>query len=106
MKTIIENKVIERVKEELSPVDIEESFADTLDECYSFEKVGGPFEHMSPSRVLKEIDPTAFRCGVNDYADSLSKDDVIEYIAEDWYDAIEVQKIRDEVLLCCLPSLP
>lgn len=97
MKNLIENKVVERVKDELSPVDVEQRFDDMLDECYSFDSVGGPFESMLPSRVLKECDETAYRCGVNDYADSLSKDSEIEYIAEDWYDTKEVQDIRDEV---------
>lgn len=78
-------------------MDVEERFSDMLDECYSFKSVGGPFAHMLPSRVLRECDETAFRCGANDYADSLSKDGEIEYIAEDWYDAKEVEQIREEV---------
>lgn len=40
-----------------------------LDELYSFGSVGGPFAHMSPSEVLKEVDPTAYRCGYNDWLD-------------------------------------
>lgn len=97
MKQLIETKTAERVKDELSPVDVESRFNDMLDECYSFESVGDPFAHMQPSRVLRECDETAHRCGVNDYADGLSKDGEIEYICEDWYDAKEVQEIRDEV---------
>ena len=97
MKNVIETKVTERVKDELSPVDVESRFADMLDECYSFDSVGGPFAHMSPSRVLRECDETSYRCGVNDYADSLSKDGEIEYIASDWYNSKEVSDIRDEV---------
>lgn len=31
------------------------------------------------SMVLKEVDPTAYRCGMNDYADSLSPEDFEEY---------------------------
>lgn len=97
MKTLLETKTQERVREELTPVDVEARFNDMLDESYSFDSVGGPFACMSPSRVLLECDPIAHRCGVNDYADSLGKDGEIEYICEDWYDAKEVQDIRDEV---------
>lgn len=97
MKHLIEVKTEERVRGELSTVDVESRFDEMLDELYSFESVGGPFAHMQPSRVLRECDSTAHRCGVNDYADSLSKDGEIEYICEDWYNAKEVQDIRDEV---------
>ena len=50
-------------------VDREAAFDSMLDDCYTFQKVGGPFSHMSPSRVLRDCDPVAYRCGVNDYAD-------------------------------------
>lgn len=58
-----------RIAAECSPVDREAAFDEMLDECYSFDSVGGPFAHMCPSSVLKECDPVAYRCGVNDYAD-------------------------------------
>jgi hypothetical protein len=74
MKTLESSRtiaaLIAHVVSECKPVDREERFEQMLDECYSFEKVGGPFENMLPSQVLKECDPTAFRCGVNDWADS------------------------------------
>jgi hypothetical protein len=57
------------IAENCTPVDRESAFDAMLDDCYTFEKVGGPFACMSPSRVLRECDPTAYRCGVNDYAD-------------------------------------
>lgn len=50
-------------------VDREAAFDSMLDDCYTFAKVGGPFSHMSPSRVLRDCDPVTYRCGVNDYAD-------------------------------------
>lgn len=54
---------------ECREIDPEKAFNDMLDECYSFEAVGGPFACMNPSRVLLEVDPTCYRCGVNDYID-------------------------------------
>jgi D-serine deaminase-like pyridoxal phosphate-dependent protein len=57
------------IADNCKPVDREAAFDAMLDDCYTFEKVGGPFAHMSPSRVLRECDPVGHRCGVNDYAD-------------------------------------
>lgn len=64
--TIIE-RLTKHIEAECKIVDRESQFDDMLDECYSFASVGGPFASMSPSSVLKEVDPTAYRCGVNDY---------------------------------------
>lgn len=82
----------EHVKSECSPVDMEQRFRDMIDECYSFDKIGGPFSHMSPSRVLEEVDPTAFRCGVSNQSDS---ENVYE-IDGDYYDSDKVDEARDE----------
>ena len=63
--TKLQNRIIEKCK----TVDIEDAYNDMLDECYSFDSVGGIFAMMSPSRVLKECDPTAYRCGMSDWID-------------------------------------
>jgi hypothetical protein len=68
MKPIIE-ELEKRIIAEVEKIDREGRYRDLIDECYSFKDVGGPFAHMTPSRVLEEVDPTAFRCGVNDYGD-------------------------------------
>lgn len=86
-------KLIEHVTSECSRIDQERIFDDMLDESYSFEKVGGPFENMSPSRVLKEVDPTAYRCGMNDY---FGTDDTYVEIEGELYEQREVEKARDE----------
>lgn len=88
-------KLIEHVTNEVNPMDRERVFDDMLDECYSFDKVGGPFEHMSPSRVLKEVDPVAYRCGVNDY---FGTDDNYYEIDGDYYPIREVDNAKDEFL--------
>lgn len=49
-----------------------ETYDDMLDECYDEVKIGGLC--YSPSYVLKNVDEIAYRCGVNDYADSLLYD--------------------------------
>jgi hypothetical protein len=49
-----------------------EQYKDMLNECYPIVKIGEfTFE---PATVLYECDPIAFRCGLADYADSLTQD--------------------------------
>jgi hypothetical protein len=92
MKTVAD--LIAHVVSECTPVDREERFNQMLDECYSFDSVGGPFSSMSPSEVLKECDPVAYRCGVNDWADG---EDWIEIEGES-YESYDVEKAREEFL--------
>jgi len=48
----------------------EDKYREMLDECYPVVKIG--CLEFSPSRIVEEIDPIAFRCGV---ADSEYEDD-------------------------------
>ena len=91
----LDKRVEERVKEDLTPIDTEERYRDMLDECYSFDSVGGIFSSMQPSRVLEEVDPVAYRCGMNDYEDCLRED--YEEIDEQFYEKQEVREIREEI---------
>lgn len=79
---------------ECTPIDREQRFRDMLDDCYSFDSVGGPFAHMTPSRVLEEVDPIAFRCGVNDYMDG---EETYEIDGET-YDRSEVDEAKEKYL--------
>ena len=92
----IENRLTERVQRELDKIDTAALYAKMIDECYSFEGVGGPFAGMSPARVLEKVDPTAYRCGKTDWEDSMSRDEW-EEIGGDYYDRREVKDLRDEV---------
>lgn len=93
----IDAMIEERAAEELRAVDLEAVYCDMLDECYSFEKVGGIFASMSPSRVLREVDPVAYRCGMCDYEDYLSLVEIGgEYYEPDDVDALRA-KIEDEL---------
>ena len=91
----IEATIIERVEDELIAINTEELYNDMLDELYSFQSVGGCFSCMEPHRVLFEIDPVAYRCGKNDYEDSLRED--YEEINDNYYDKQAVKDIREEV---------
>ena len=84
----------QRVKDELNPVDVDRLYDDMLDDCYDFSAVGGPFAHMQASKVLAENDPVAYRCGKNDYFDSLS-DEYYEIDGE-LYEVREVDNLKDE----------
>jgi len=52
--------------------DYREQYEEMLDEVY------GTFMEMDASYILKECDPTAYRCGLLDYVDSLGIDDTYE----------------------------
>ncbi len=70
-QTALVQPMLDHIVNECTAIDCEEVFDQTLDEVYDFKAVGGPFAHMLPSRVLREVDPIAYRCGCNDYIDSL-----------------------------------
>ncbi len=56
--------------------ELEQRFEAMLDDCYPMVQIGDM--EFEPSRVLKEVDPIAFRVGMFDYADSLISDGDIE----------------------------
>lgn len=93
-------KMLAHIVAECSAVNREAAFNEMLDECYSFDSVGGPFAHMCPARVLLEFDPVAHRCGVNDYADGQDwtevngetyQDDDIEKAKEEFIDELRAE---------------
>lgn len=92
-KLVIEN-LEERIVAECDIVNREEHFDAVLDDCYSFESVGGPFAYMSPSQVLRECDPIAHRCGVNDYADG---EEWVE-VAGETYQQADCEAVKAELV--------
>ena len=90
----IKEKAEKRIVAELEPVDLEQLFRDSLDEegdiqvgCLTFQR----------SRIVEELDPVAFRCGVSDYADSLVNDTITEEIDGNHYNLREAEEIVEEV---------
>jgi len=83
-----------RILEELSAIDVEEAYRDMLDDRYEEARIG--YLTFSPSRIVEELDPTAFRCGLSDYADSNS-DSWFELDGE-YYDWDKVKEIRNEIV--------
>lgn len=55
----------------------EDKYMEVLKDIYGDVEICGMT--MSQARILKEMDSTAFRCGMNDYIDSLDNEDFDEY---------------------------
>lgn len=92
----MKQKTIDRIKAELTPIDLEERYREMLDECYPEVKIG--YATYSPSKIVEELSPTDFRCGVVDYTDSLVSDNEIsDEIDGEHYDYREVGEIIEEV---------
>ncbi|MBU6454380.1 MAG: hypothetical protein KGS72_21610 [Cyanobacteria bacterium REEB67] len=66
------------VETEGEKVDIEELYRDLLDEIYEPVRFGDL--EYSPATVLESVDPTAFRMGANEYADSEMEDSRLIYL--------------------------
>ena len=57
--------------------ELDSQYADWIDEIHDFVIVAGIT--FQPSRILRELDPTAYRCGFNDYLDAEELDEVGNY---------------------------
>jgi predicted nucleic acid-binding Zn-ribbon protein len=75
-KAEIKDKEEEIENFELDPDDYEESYKDALDSEGPVNVAGMQFD---ASQIIEELDPTAYRCGLNDYVDGLDKDDDPKY---------------------------
>lgn len=56
----------------LNPREVEELYDEMLNEIYPVVRFGDLT--YWPARVLKDVDPTAYRVGLSDYLDSLEED--------------------------------
>ena len=73
---------------ELDPDDFSDAYADMLDDVH------GDFLGYLASHILKEVDPTAYRCGLLDYVDGLDQD--YEKMKDDNYSDWAEQKEEAE----------
>lgn len=76
LEETIEEKKEEIENFELDPDNYEEQYIEMLDSEGTITAGGIKFD---PSRVLKKLDPIAFSCGLNDWIDSLDKEDDENY---------------------------
>ena len=79
MQSQIADKEKQQGQIELDPYDYEDQFDESLDDSIPEIEIG--CLTYSPSHVLKNIDPTAYRCSLNDFIDSLDVEDSDEYKA-------------------------
>jgi hypothetical protein len=77
------------------PIDVESDYDNYLDSCYP--EVSVADLKYTTSMVLKQIDPTAYRCGLCDYIDSQCKDRIWVEINDKYYDYDDFQLLKDEL---------
>lgn len=74
-----------------SEYDLEKMYNDFLDEAYPECKIAG--YDYSTSEALKEIDPTAYRCGFTDWLDSeCQAGNIFEHRDGEYYDSEEEEE--------------
>ena len=87
----IKNKEAQQNSIECDPDDLADQFDECLDEAGGVKVAGCTFY---PSQILKECDPVAYRCGLNDFADSyFNKEETEEYQALQ----SEIDAIQEEI---------
>jgi hypothetical protein len=82
---------------EIDPDEFEDSYCEALDCEGSVTVCGIEFE---PSNILREMDPTAYRCGLVDYVDGieLTEDDKYNELVEELEELeAELQDLYDEL---------
>ena len=79
MQAMIADKEKQQEQIELDPDDYEDQFDESMDDSIPEIEIG--CLTYSPSHVLKNVDPTAYRCSLNDFVDSLDVEDSDEYKA-------------------------
>jgi hypothetical protein len=87
-------EITEKTKEmenfELDNDDYEEQYKDAIDDEGPVIVAGMKF---TASRILEEVDPIAYACGLNDYVDSLEKNEDQHYITLEE----ELEALTDEL---------
>ena len=91
MQAMITDKEKQQSQIELDPDNYEDQFDDMLDESGTVEAGGYSFY---PSRILKELDPVAYRCSLNDFVDS-----VFDVTENDDYKALqdEIDQLKSDI---------
>ena len=83
------------IKQHCEPVDGEELFEEILDECYPEIRIGCCT--FSPSDVMKELDPTAFRIGTQENLNSLAEDCQLYESEGEYYTMFDIEEMIDEI---------
>lgn len=91
MQSQIADKEKQQDQIELDPDDYADQFDELLDESGAVDAGGYSFY---PSRILKELDPIAYSCSLNDYADF-----VFDVTENDDYKALqeEIDQLKSDI---------
>ena len=76
---------------EINPDQHEDAYRDLIDELGGEVTVAGI--KFCASRILEELDPIAFRCGLNDYVDTLDVTEDEDYKAIE----LEIESLEEEL---------
>jgi hypothetical protein len=85
----------ELIKQHCEAIDDEELFDEMMDECYPEIEIGCC--SWQPSYAMKELDPTAYRIGVSEHADSLVQDDQLYECDGDYYQMFDIEEMISEL---------
>ena len=85
----------ELIKQHCEAIDDEELFDEMMDECYPEIEIGCC--SWTPSHVMSELDPTAYRIGVSEHADSLVQDDQLYECDGAYYQMFDIEEMIDEI---------
>jgi hypothetical protein len=80
------------IKEHCDPVDGEQLFEEMLDECYPPYNAG--YGEYTAGQIVRELDPTTFRCGVADY---LSDEDQFMEVDGEYYQVYDIEQMIEEL---------
>jgi hypothetical protein len=83
-----------RVKDDLTELDVNSMYDEMLDECYDMSEVGGPFSHMLASKILSECDPIAYRCGFTDWLDG----EGFYEVDGEYYHGPDLERVKDKLI--------
>lgn len=93
MRDIIQ-ELHDKVKDDLTELDVNRMYDEFLNECYDMSLVGGLFSHMLASKVLEECDPVAYRCGFTDWLDGES----LYEVDGEYYRSSDLEGIKDKLI--------
>lgn len=85
---------VELIKPKLIPIlecDLLDRYDETLDEVYGIVKICG-YEYQA-SQAFLDVDPTAYRCGFNDWLDSECQNEVYTEVDGEYYDTNEIDDL-------------
>jgi len=83
------------IEQNCTAVDGDEMFEELLDECCEEVKIGCCT--FSPSQIMKELDPVAFRVGCQENLAQLAEDCQLYEVNGSYYSTTDIETMLDEI---------